>query len=443
MSEVWKSTLNPGLSPELHAMHRSMDVDWKLWPYDLQGSRARLEILLRAGLLSREDGDQLTEAMDQVHAEISAGAHEIAAEDEDVHGWLERLLCARLGPLGAALHSGRSRNEQILLDVKLFLIDHGERWMAALRALIDQLKQMERAAADVVMPGYTHLQRAQPLFLRQYWHAHRHTWTRRLKSLALWLDDVREECPMGAGAINGSTLGLDHEAEAHILGFRHACQSPLAMVSLRSDWFAYAAHAVHWMLEVSRLLEDLILWNTAEFSFIRLREGVTTGSSMMPHKRNPDLCELLRGKSSTALGQYTGLLALTKGLPSGYMKDLQEDKPLLFALCCQLDAFMVGLPAILDGVEIRASTMEHAASDAQLLATDLMEFLLTQGMPLRRAHHQVAEWVAVAADHGGLEQVARRHLPQLPVDFFDVKRSCRLREKVSGQELVGWKEPFV
>jgi argininosuccinate lyase len=424
-------------------MHRSIEVDWILWPYDLQGSRARLEILLRAGLLSREEGDQLARAMDELQAEISGGEHAIAGEDEDVHGWLERLLCAKLGPLGAAPHSGRSRNEQILLDVKLFLIGHAEGWMAALRALLEQLKELERSAADVVMPGYTHLQRAQPLFLRQYWRAHRHTWTRRLKAVAAWLAEAREECPMGAGAINGSTLGLDHEAEAHILGFRHACESPLAMVSLRSEWFAYAALTVHWMLEVSRLLEDLILWNTAEFSFIRLNDSVTTGSSMMPHKRNPDLCELLRGKTSTALGQYTGLLGLTKGLPSGYMKDLQEDKPLLFALCRQLDAFLLGLPAILAAVEIRSSEMEKAAADPLLLATDLMEFLLTQGVPLRRAHHQVAEWVAAAPNQGGLEKLARSQLPHLPADFFETRRSCRLRERGSAEKFMGWKEPFL
>lgn len=428
MTEVWKTALNQGLSPELHAMHRSIDFDWVLWPYDLSGSRVRMHMLRKVGLISEADFETIQTGLDSLETELKQAVHQPQDRDEDVHGWLERLLCEKVGPIGANLHTGRSRNEQVLLDVKLFLVDQVHQWIQHMHRLTQQLAGLEQAAGETLLPAYTHLQRAQPIFLHQYWAAHRVTWQRRLDQLLAFFQRLRKECPMGAGAINASTLPLDYAFEAKMLGFEHASVSPLATVSLRSEWLEFSGLAVHWMLEVSRLLEDLILWNTREFGFLRFKNTVTTGSSMMPQKRNPDLCELLRGKVSTALGHYNGLLALTKNLPMGYMKDLQEDKPMLFGICAQLDAFFVALPAILDGLELQAETMIQAAGDPSLLATDLMEFLLAKGVPLRQAHHQVAEWVYQASSHPlGLPGVAKAALPDLPEDFFEPIRSCRAR----------------
>lgn len=429
MTQLWKSQMNQGMAPQAWSMNRSLDVDIALWPYEIQGSKAHVEMLVHVGLLSQDQGRQLQTELDGIAGEFQAETVQITESDEDIHGLIERLLTDRLGAWASMIHMGRSRNEQVLLDEKLYLIDMAAGFKQQLAGCVAHLQQLARDAGDQVIPSYTHLRRAQPILLRQYWTAHATLWTQACDDLDHFLTRITQVSPMGSGAINGTTLPTDPAFEAEILGFREAPTSPLAMISTRADATRFAAIWTHWMLDVSRLMEDLILWSSAEFNMIGFQSSVTSGSSMMPQKRNPDICELLRGKSAIVMGYYSGLMALSKGLPMGYMKDLQEDKTLLLPLVGEIQQVLAVMPVLLDAIQLNPEVMNQAVSDPMLLATDVMEVLMTQGTPMREAHHQVANCIAESLDTGADFKVLAHQRWSLPNDVFDAAISSQKRAK--------------
>lgn len=424
MSQLWKSELNPGLHPVVESLNRSIDQDSRLWSEEIQGSKAHVKMLQEARLISSENAQNLLKELEHIKKEIFSGDLKPEKNDEDVHSWIERELVRRLGPVGSNIHIARSRNEQTLLDTYLYLRSVLEEVLLKFDLSIESLKNCEKNANLTILPAYTHLRKAQPIYLKEYWEAHRIYWEESRGSFENLKKALYQECPMGSGAIHGTTLPTLPEVEAKELEFKQSPQNSLATLSSRKLVLDFMSHSTHWMLHVSRLMEDLILFSTGEFGFISMGSQVTTGSSMMPQKRNPDLCELIRGKSASVLGHYVSMMTLIKGLPMGYMKDLQEDKTHLFSVVDILLEVLSSLPVLLDSITLNLEKIKLACVDSSLLATDVMEFLVLQGSPLRQAHHQVAQWVKESEEHSmNFIEYVQSKIHQ----SFDVKSSCAKR----------------
>ena len=389
-------------------LNRSLDVDIRLWPQDVRGSRAWAQALVNAGVLEKAEGVTLLEGLDRVAARLSERDHFDEA-DEDIHSLVERLLHEEVGEVAGKLHTGRSRNDQVATDFRLWGMELAEHLDGTLMEVEEALLDWAQGSIDIVVPGYTHLQQGQPVRAAHWVLSH--FWPLERDRAAL--RTVRDQAgvlPLGSGAIAGCPFPIDRELLRADLGFLSISENSMDAVSDR-DWalgFAFAAARVG--IHLSRLAEDLVLFGSKEFGFVRLSDGFSTGSSLMPQKRNPDVAELVRGKSGRLTGNLVSLLTVLKGLPTGYNRDLQEDKGALFD---SVDTLSMVLPAIegaIRGAEFQADRIE-AALDPQLLATDLADYLVRAGVPFRKAHEAVATVVRVAEDQG----VA---VNQLPLEAF-------------------------
>ena len=382
---LWGGHFEDGLAGEMEALNRSLDVDWRLWPHDIRGSRAWARGLARAAVLSREEALRIDAGLATVANRLEALPGPAGLPEEDIHTVVERMLIDEIGPVGAKLHTGRSRNDQVATDFRLW----GKESIAMLRArlavLVAEIARQARDTTDVVMPGFTHLQQAQPVPAAHWLLSRAWPLVRDLQHLRA----VLRECdvlPLGAGAVAGCPFEIDREALAADLGFAHVSENSIDTVSDR-DWvarllFGAAMTGVH----LSQLAEDLVLFSSSEFGFVRLGDGYTTGSSLMPQKRNPDVAELTRGKSGRLVGNLMGMLTVLKGLPTGYNRDLQEDKEAVFD---SVDTLAVVLPAMTGAVA--SLTLNRAriadALGTWMLATDLADYLVRRGVPFREAHH--------------------------------------------------------
>ncbi len=396
---MWGGRFSEGAAPLLQRFSQSVSFDWRLYKQDIRGSIAHATMLKKIGILDAAELDAIAAGLKQIEAEIDAGTFEWSLEREDVHMNIEATLTARV-PAGAKLHTGRSRNDQVATDMRLWLKDEVARDLAAVRGLQKALVVWAARDAAVIIPGYTHLQRAQPVSLAHHLLAYVEMLERdagRLADAAKRADVL----PLGSGAIAGSTLPLDRAEVARLLGFAKVSENSMDSVSDRDFLVEYCAAAALAAVHLSRFSEDLILWSSAEFNFVRLPDAYTTGSSLMPQKKNPDVAELVRGKSGRVVGNLMALLTLLKGLPMTYNRDLQEDKERLFDTADTLHASLEILAAMLDGgVVVKPDACRAAASDPLLLATDLADWLVKQGMPFRQAHHAVGAAVGLAEKHG-------------------------------------------
>ena len=389
--KLWGGRFAGGPSPELEELSRSTHFDWRLTPYDLAGSRAHARALHRAGLLSDADLDELLRGCDVLQARYDDGTLRPDPSDEDVHGALERLLLEEVGPeVGGRLRAGRSRNDQIATLFKMFLRDHARVVGGAVLDLVDALVGQARHhltdGRPTVMPGRTHLQHAQPVLLSHHLLALAWPLLRDVDRLLDWDARVAGDSPYGSGALAGSTLGLDPVAVATELGFTGSTANSLDGTASRDFVAEFAFVAAQVGVDVSRIAEDVILWTTREFGFARLHDAWSTGSSIMPQKKNPDIAELARGKAGRLVGNLAGLLTTLKALPLAYNRDLQEDKePVLDSV----DTLEVLLPAFSDMVatlEFDAGRMAELAPQGFSLATDVAEWLVREGVPFRVAH---------------------------------------------------------
>lgn len=389
-----------GPAAEVAAYSESVSFDWRLWRHDIRGSMAHAAMLAKVGLLTADERDAILAGLRAIAEEIEAGRFSWSAELEDVHMNIEAALTRRV-PAGAKLHTGRSRNDQVAVDLRLWLRDELARLRTDLRDLQRALVALAEANAAVVFPGYTHLQRGQPVYFAHHLLAYVEMLGRDDGRLA----DCHQRtnvCPLGAGALAGSTLPLDREFVARELGFVDAkgrarlCENSMDAVSDRDFVIEFCAAAALIAVHLSRLAEDVILWATSEFNFIQIADAYTTGSSLMPQKKNPDVAELTRGKSARVIGNLTALLTLLKGLPMTYNRDLQEDKERLFDTADTVGAAVRIMAAMLRNTRVNAAACAAAAADPQLLATDLADYLVRRGMPFRQAHHVVGEVVALA-----------------------------------------------
>jgi argininosuccinate lyase len=400
-SRLWGGRFAGGPSPELTALSRSTHFDWRLAPYDLQGSRAHAQVLHAAGLLTDEHLRAMLDGIDALDADVASGAFVADPGDEDVHSALERGLVERLGPdLGGRLRAGRSRNDQVATLFKLYLREHAERIGALLRDLVDALAdQAERHLGDP-MPGRTHLQHAQPVLLSHHLLAHAWPLVRDLDRLSDWDARVAGDSPYGSGALAGSSLGLDPEKVAATLGFTGSTANSIDGTASR-DFVAELAFVLAQVgVDVSRLAEEIILWNTKEFDFVTLDDGYSTGSSIMPQKKNPDIAELARGKAGRLIGNLSGLLATLKALPLAYNRDLQEDKEPVFDSVDTLEVLLPAFTGMVRTLTFYTERMAELAPQGFALATDVAEWLVRQGVPFRVAHELSGACVQACEQRG-------------------------------------------
>jgi argininosuccinate lyase len=374
----------------------SVSIDWRLYSHDIKGSLAHAAALAAAGILTKEEHEQIEAALTVIEAEIKVGDFRWDRSLEDVHMNIEAALTKRIGAAGAKLHTARSRNDQVALDLRLYVKAETGEVCTRLRALQRALLGLAERHQAVILPGYTHLQRAQPISLGHYFLAHVEALER---DHARVIDCARraDVLPLGAGALAGSTIVLDREAIARALGFSKVSQNSLDAVGDRDFVAEFLFGLAMIGMHLSRLSEELILWSTTEFGFITFSDAFSTGSSLMPQKKNPDMAELTRGKTGRLYGNLMALLTTLKGLPSSYQRDLQEDKgPLFDSVTTVKDALQV-FATMLPELTINAGRMESAADDPNLLATDLAEYLVKKGMPFREAHEAVGKLVTRAA----------------------------------------------
>ncbi len=384
---LWGGRFASGPSPELVELSRSTHFDWRLAPYDLAGSRAHAFVLQAAGLLSRDDLTALIAGIDALASDVESGAFVAQPGDEDVHTALERGLLERLGPdLGGRLRAGRSRNDQIATLFKMYLRDHGRRITTLVTQLVESIAAQAETHLGVAMPGRTHLQHAQPVLLSHHLLAHAWPLVRDLQRLADWDARVAADSPYGSGALAGSSLGLDPEKVAADLGFTGSTANSIDGTAARDFVAEFAFVTAQIGIDLSRFAEEIIIWNTKEFDFVTLHDGYSTGSSIMPQKKNPDIAELARGKSGRLIGNLTGLLATLKGLPLAYNRDLQEDKEPVFDSIDTLEVLLPAFTGMVATLTFNTERMQALAPQGFALATDIAEWLVREGVPFRVAH---------------------------------------------------------
>ncbi len=393
-SRLWGGRFTGATDPLMEAFNASIHVDKRMWRADITGSQAYARALAAAGMLTPEVADAIVQGLDRVAAEWAASAFVLKPGDEDIHTANERRLTELIGAVAGKLHTGRSRNDQVATDVRLWLRDE----IVLLRGHLQQLigVAVERAAAeiDLIFPGYTHLQPAQPIRWSHWLLSHATAWARdaeRLDQLAQRVNVM----PLGSGALAGNPFAIDRDKLAQELGFASASANSLDAVADRD----FIAELLFWstltMLHLSRWAEDLIIYSSREFSFVALADAYSTGSSLMPQKKNPDALELLRGKSGRVLGDMAGLMTTLKGLPTSYNKDLQEDKEPLFDAVDSLSGALQIAAGVLSTLTVNRVAM-RAALTTEMLATDLADYLVRKGVPFREAHHITGAAVRMA-----------------------------------------------
>jgi argininosuccinate lyase len=412
---LWGGRFASGPSDALAALSRSTHFDWRLVPYDLAGSRAHARVLHRAGLLTDEQLDGLLAGLDRLGERYDAGELHPDPADEDVHGALERLLLDEVGTdLGGRLRAGRSRNDQVATLFKAFLRDHARVVAGLVLDLADALAGQAERHLGAVMPGRTHLQHAQPVLLSHHLLAHAWPLVRDVGRIRDWDARVAVDSPYGSGALAGSSLGLDPQEVARELGFTDSSANSIDGTASR-DFVAELAFVTAMIgVDVSRQAEEVILWATREFGFVRLDDGFSTGSSIMPQKKNPDIAELARGKAGRLIGDLAGLLATLKALPLAYNRDLQEDKEPVFDAVDTLEVLLPAFTGMVATLSYDTDRMAELAPQGFSLATDVAEWLVRQGVPFRVAHEVAGACVQRCEELGtGLEDLTDEQFAEI------------------------------
>ena len=411
MSKLWGGRFEQPIDPHMDQFNKSIGFDARLWEVDIIASQAYANAICEAGVLSEAERDQIVNGLEKVFEEWDEERFQLRPEDEDIHTAVERRLTELIGPVAGKLHTGRSRNDQVATDLRLYLCNVLETLEGLLNDLQLTIIQVAEQSIDVILPGYTHLQPAQPVrfahwMLSFFWMLQR-DWGR--------LEDMRrriEALPLGSGALAGTPLAIDREMLAQRLGFKRISENSMDAVSDRDFVAEFLFWAAMLSVHLSRLSEDLILYSNPALGFIRLSDAYTTGSSLMPQKKNPDAFELVRGKTGRIIGDLTGFLVTLKGIPSTYNKDLQEDKEPLFDA---IDALKLALPVVtgtLATMTLRPDRMQAALDDA-MLATDLADWLVARGVPFRQSHHIAGQVV---------QEAERRSAPLRALTLADLQR---------------------
>ena len=440
---LWGGRFADGPAPALAALSKSTHFDWVLAPYDVAASKAHAKVLHRAGLLTDEQRDGLLAGLDSLGTDVADGSFAPSVTDEDVHGALERGLIDRVGPeLGGRLRAGRSRNDQVATLFRMWLRDAMRRVADAALEVVSALATQAAAHPTAIMPGKTHLQAAQPVLLAHHLLAHAHPLLRDVDRIVDF-DDRTAVSPYGSGALAGSSLGLDPDAIAEELGFAAAADNSIDATASR-DFAAEAAFVLAMIaVDLSRLAEDIILWSTTEFGYATLHDAWSTGSSIMPQKKNPDIAELARGKSGRLIGNLTGLLATLKAQPLAYNRDLQEDKEPVFDSVAQLELVLPAMAGLVATLVFDTERMAALAPAGYTLATDVAEWLVRRGVPFRVAHEAAGAAVRTAEGRGvGLDELTDEELALISEELTpEVRGVLTVDGSVSSRDARGGTAP--
>lgn len=440
---LWGGRFADGPAPALAALSKSTHFDWVLAPYDVAASKAHAKVLHRAGLLTDEQRDGLLAGLDSLGADVADGSFTPIVTDEDVHGALERGLIDRVGAdLGGRLRAGRSRNDQVATLFRMWLRDAVRRIADGVLEVVAALATQAAAHPTAIMPGKTHLQAAQPVLLAHHLLAHAHPLLRDVDRIADF-DARTAVSPYGSGALAGSSLGLDPDAIADELGFAAAAENSIDATAAR-DFAAEAAFVLAMIaVDLSRLAEDIILWSTTEFGYVTLHDAWSTGSSIMPQKKNPDIAELARGKSGRLIGNLAGLLATLKAQPLAYNRDLQEDKEPVFDSVAQLEMLLPAMAGLVATLRFDTDRMAALAPAGYTLATDVAEWLVRRGVPFRVAHEAAGAAVRTAEDRGvGLDELTDDELAQISAALTpEVREVLSVEGSVSSRDARGGTAP--
>ena len=436
---MWKGRFSQDMDAKVLAYSQSLDLDWQLLPWDVMGSKAHARGLARIGVLTAEEAETICAALDEIVEEYRSGALEGKEALEDVHMNVEARLTEKIGSLGGKLHTGRSRNDQIAVTMRLYLRDALAEVENGLRDLLGALLDRAEAHKDIVVPGYTHLQQAQPISMGHYWLAHVQAFMKDLRRLGFARESL-DECPLGAGALAGSTLPLDRPWTAHELGFSRPTENSMETVASRDHFLDILYFCSVFGIHCSRLSEDLIIYFTSEFGWLKLPDAFCTGSSIMPQKKNPDVLELTRGRAGGLIGHLVDLLVTMKGIPMTYDRDLQEDKRGLFAALDAVRLILLVLPDLIRNVEVDEERATRGFADGLALATDIAEMLVRKGLPFRDAHRRVGALVAECVATGTplnmiSDEQKRAHLPELT--DVDLKTELTARGAVARRTTYG------
>ncbi|MBE9485689.1 MAG: argininosuccinate lyase [Chloroflexi bacterium] len=388
----------------------SIEFDQRLYAYDIQGSKAHARMLGKQGIIAVKEAEQIVAGLDGILKDIEAGKVEFSVELEDIHMNIEARLIERIGAVGGKLHTGRSRNDQVAVDIRLYLRDEIDTIHDYLAALATSLIKQAEEHLDVIMPGYTHLQTAQPVLYSHHMLAYREMIARDISRL----QDLRarfNQLPLGAGALAGTTFNIDREWVAEQLGFDGVTRNSLDSVSDRDFAIEFCSFASILMMHLSRLSEELILWSSADFNFIELTDAFCTGSSIMPQKKNPDVPELVRGKTGRVYGNLFSLLTLMKSLPLAYNKDMQEDKEPLFDTLDTVKGSLKIFAEMIAEMKVKGDNMRIAAARGFSTATDVADYCVRKGLPFRQAHEVVGKTVRYCVENG-------KDIPELSLDEF-------------------------
>ncbi len=443
---TWGGRFSAGPAEAVQAFTQSVSFDRRLYKHDIAGSIAHAKGLAKVGLLTKTEAAKIERGLRAIESQIEANQFKWNPACEDVHMNIEAALVKKIGAAGKKLHAARSRNDQVATDTRLWTREASFKVLGATRELMQSLMALAEKNADVIIPGYTHLQRAQPVPFAHHLLAYIEMLARDTQRFVVVV--ARLESPLGSGALAGSTLKLDRVYVAKELMFLDVAQNSMDAVSDRDFVVEFLANAAICGMHLSRLAEDLILWSTAEFGFITISDAYTTGSSLMPQKKNPDVAELVRGKTGRLYGNLVAVLTMLKGLPLTYNRDMQEDKEPLFDSAHTLRTTLSVMADMLHHTKVNRACCEAAASDPLLLATDLVDFLVKKGTPFREAHHAVGALVAASEKSGvPLPTLAAKKYGPAAARVFDVRRALAARTAIGapspknvGAQLARWKK---
>ncbi len=400
LDKAWSGRFTQRSDPRADAYSFSLDVDIRLLPFDVVGSQAHAEMLRRCRVLSRDEERRIQAGLKRILGEWERGRLAPKPQDEDVHMWVERRLGELIGPLAGKLHTARSRNDQVVTDLKLYLREEIDELSDGLRRTQQALWTLARKHADWIMPGYTHMQVAQPVLAGHWLLAHLEAFARDAARFSALLDGSLDELPLGAAALAGTSHPIDRRLTARLLGFSRVTGNSMDTVADRDFALEFLSAAALCGLHASRLAEELVWFASGEFGFLTVAQGFSTGSSIMPQKRNPDIAELLRGRAGRLAGNWVTLFTVLKGLPLTYNRDLQEDKPPLFDAVDAVQGALTVLPPLLASLTFHRERMRRACDRGFPTATEAADHLARQGVPFRQAHAVVGRAVTYAADRG-------------------------------------------
>ena len=397
--KLWKGRFSKEATSSADEFNASIGFDQRLYKQDITGSIAHARMLGRQGIISKEDSDLIVGTLGEILEDIEAGKVEFSVEAEDIHMNIETILTQRIGDVGKKLHTARSRNDQVAVDFRLYLKDDIAEIEGCLDKLLGTLADLAEKHQDTVMPGYTHLQRAQPVTLAYHLLAYYQMFRRDKSRFADCLDRM-DLCPLGSGALAGTTYDTDRQFLADELGFAGVTANAMDSVADRDFALEYLSACSIAMMHLSRFCEELINWSSVEFGFIEIDDSFSTGSSIMPQKKNPDMAELIRGKTGRVYGDMTALFTITKGLPLAYNKDLQEDKPPVFDAGDTLKDSLNIFTEMISTMEVKTENMEHAAKYGYMNATDAADYLVGKGIPFRDCHEIIGKIVLYCIGKG-------------------------------------------